>query len=200
MTTYGRYPRGARVPLSQRLGGVPRTCRMLGIRCDGRSLAPCPACGAAPKTLHGGRLPRGGAHRVSVTASGYGWRCHGCQASGGAAQLVAYAWYGRPFDALDRERVRELIARVDRECGTEAVVPAYVPPPDPREVQRARARQPITYRGQRIDWDELRDEWIQQRYGRLQDEYLVWLARPEARVLGARIEMARRRAQNGGDR
>lgn len=165
-------------------------------------MASCPACGREAKAAHGGRLSAGEATRLG--RNGRWWRCYACGEHGGSAELVSWAWYGRALRDLDRGRVREMSERVDRECGTEAVVPVYVPPPDPREVQQARARQPITYRGQTIDWDQMIERWCYRELDAHTDERVRVLASPGPMVLRLQYEMRSARAareQNslGGD-
>jgi len=148
--------------ISARIGGVVRAARLVGIRCDGRTLARCPACGAEARTAVAGRLPRHGASRVSVSPSQRGWCCHACSASGGAAALLAYAWYRCPPERLTREQWAQLCDRVDAELGHLPPMPAYVPPPSAIEIPRRRDSGAILYRGQRISMTALRAAWCLQ--------------------------------------
>jgi len=147
-----------RPPLSARIGTVHRACALAGIRISGRVMARCPACGREAKAAVAGRLSTGEATRIAP--SGRGWYCHACHESGGSAELVAWAWYGRALRDLDSGPVREMSARIDRECGTEPVLPAYTPPPSPEELARRRAAQPILWRGQPVTWRALYAAWV----------------------------------------
>lgn len=94
-----------------------------------RGIGPCPACNAERR--HPSRHDRRGA--LELTRDGHGWRCHECQASGDALDLVAYCRTGRRYrEAADSSRaeVREWLVRF---VGGEAeiVKPRVVLPPEP---------------------------------------------------------------------
>ena len=50
----------------------------------GRSLLPCPGCGAEQRGSRDRRGP------IGLTHNGHGWRCHRCQAGGDAIDMAAY--------------------------------------------------------------------------------------------------------------
>jgi len=70
--------------------GVPPVAEALGFSIKGRSIAPCPGCGAEQR---GRSIPdrRG---PVGMTADGLGFRCHRCQAHGDAVSFAALAVIG----------------------------------------------------------------------------------------------------------
>jgi hypothetical protein len=95
----------------------------------GRHWAPCPACGAEKRGANDGRAPVG-------TSEGGGWKCHACQVSGDAADLVAYAVAGARLSELDpdaRERVRLASAEAGLCTETDADEP-----PRPRTLSSSR--------------------------------------------------------------
>jgi len=144
---------------SRRLGPVPRVARLLGIRCDGRTLARCPRCGAHDRNEASGRLARHGAHRVSVTPSGWGWRCAACMpqgSDGSSADLLSCAEYGRTVHELSRDALRAFARRVDHLAGTQPTE-AYAPPTAaaPRHVTQG-----FTYRGVVVPVRELYRAWL----------------------------------------
>lgn len=80
-----------------------RMARALGMREDGHSCGPCPACGAERRGRSDRRLP------IGTTHDGQGWRCHSCRAGGNAITLIAYVETGsaRPVDKEGWRRVFE---------------------------------------------------------------------------------------------
>ncbi len=73
------------------------------IRGNGRSLAPCPACGA---TRRGSADPRG---PVGLRPDGNGWRCHRCDAAGSVVDLITWAKAGGGWGDLAPETRAEVI-------------------------------------------------------------------------------------------
>jgi hypothetical protein len=147
------YRAGLRRPsFNHRLGGVINAAKLHAIPHDERTLGLCPACGVITEPARG-RLPRGGAHRVSIAPSGQAWHCKGCQAGGGAADLVSWHRFRRPVAELDRDQLRELGRHIDDLTGDMPVLPArapYVPPPrlTPAELEQ-RVREADDRRWQR---------------------------------------------------
>jgi hypothetical protein len=91
----------------------------------GRSVAPCPACGADRR---GSADPRG---PVGTTRDGRGWRCHRCGAGGDGATWAALAVTGHPSPGERWDEVRRALELGDS-AGWRALAPRP-PPPKPPE-------------------------------------------------------------------
>ena len=93
-----------------RAADVTALAARLGLRVQGRGIAPCPACSADQRGDRDRRPP------VLARSDGRGWRCYRCDASGDAVGLVAWLVTGTPrpaswrpvFDALDALGMGEL--------------------------------------------------------------------------------------------
>lgn len=72
-----------------RHAGVLAVAESLGLRARGRSLAPCPVCGAPRRGQSDGRGP------IGVRLDDRGWCCHLCGARGDAPALLMLWLWGR---------------------------------------------------------------------------------------------------------
>ena len=88
----------------------------------GRTLRPCPACGAEQRGSTDRRSP------VGLTSNGRGWRCHrgDCNAGGDAIDLASWALGGARFAELDRNEKGKIRAWY-ADCGWCAPAPGHVP-------------------------------------------------------------------------
>ena len=109
--------------------GVRTVAAMLGLEERGRTLTPCPLCGAETRGSADKRGPLG------LTADGGGWTCFRCRAEGDAVALVAARVLGkaRPEGADDWRAVRTKCAELGLCDGPTGAAPVRLRPmPAPR--------------------------------------------------------------------
>src|SRR5688500_18148612 len=99
------------------LRGLPlsRVAERLGFELRrGRSMAPCPSCGAERRGSEDRRGP------VGIRRDELGWRCHRCDVHGDAGTLASYRFLGAPAppDADGWRRLRAACAALDLCSGT----------------------------------------------------------------------------------
>ena len=85
----------------------------IGLALDdaGRTLSPCPSCGAEQRGTRDRRTP------VGLTADRAGWRCHRCGAGGSAIDLVGYHLTGRRPKPGDRATWSAVLSWCDSHFG-----------------------------------------------------------------------------------